>query len=324
MRSSDTGVDLAEAFINRQSYVFILAAQLQSFSLTAKRLSISQPSVSQAILSLEKKLGCDLFERSGRPLKLTKEGQELFEVFMKYQNALSEALLNIRSENFLKSNFKLGLIESVASFSSVSLAKALKPYVGKLQFHVAVSSPLLERLEKRELDAVIVSSENYSRELFDSELIFSSPLAIMIPGNSPLEAVAQWRDLQFLGIPFIHHTNHSSDELAAKKLLENFSVDLPNILEADNSQVIAQLVASGLGWSIFQPWNLFQPQDLSSVRILKVPSMPERRIYLLTHKNTETQIKKTIKDTMTNLIKEKKEKVLKPFADWLCKEIKTY
>ena len=59
--------------------VFLTAAELGNFSEAARRLNISQPAVSQAISSLEKHFGMDLFLRHGRSVRLTEAGRQTYE-----------------------------------------------------------------------------------------------------------------------------------------------------------------------------------------------------------------------------------------------------
>lgn len=60
-----------------QLNVFMIAAETLNFTQTAKRLHLTQSSVSQHIKSLENQLGVDLFLRRGRTLEITNEGQVL-------------------------------------------------------------------------------------------------------------------------------------------------------------------------------------------------------------------------------------------------------
>ena len=48
-----------------------------SFSRAAKRLNISQPSLSQFIMRLEKDVGATLVDRVAKPLRLTPAGESL-------------------------------------------------------------------------------------------------------------------------------------------------------------------------------------------------------------------------------------------------------
>lgn len=64
--------------INLEYYkIFYYAAKYKSITLAAETLSISQPAVSQAIKHLEKNIGCALFIRTSKGVRLTKEGEML-------------------------------------------------------------------------------------------------------------------------------------------------------------------------------------------------------------------------------------------------------
>lgn len=54
-------------------------AESGSFTSAARMLNIAQPSLSYAIAALERELGCELFERLGRGVKLTSAGEALVE-----------------------------------------------------------------------------------------------------------------------------------------------------------------------------------------------------------------------------------------------------
>lgn len=59
----------------KQLQYAIRLAQIGSFSQTAEAMKITQPSLSKQILSLEKDLGVQLFDRSCTPIKLTAAGE---------------------------------------------------------------------------------------------------------------------------------------------------------------------------------------------------------------------------------------------------------
>ncbi len=60
-----------------QLHVFLVAAETLSFTKTARRLHMSQPSVSQHIQTLERHFDKELFTRAGRSIMLTDAGQAL-------------------------------------------------------------------------------------------------------------------------------------------------------------------------------------------------------------------------------------------------------
>lgn len=73
---------------------FQKAAYLEHMTRAAEELCISQPSLSKTILSLEKELGVQLFERSGKYIRLNHNGK----VFLKYVDIALSALENGRRE----------------------------------------------------------------------------------------------------------------------------------------------------------------------------------------------------------------------------------
>ena len=61
--------------LHQMRYV-LEAAKKKSFSAAAKSLYLSQPSLSQQILHLEKELGIALFERHSKSVSLTEAGEQ--------------------------------------------------------------------------------------------------------------------------------------------------------------------------------------------------------------------------------------------------------
>lgn len=76
--------------------VFLLLAQLQSFTKTAKQLGVARSSVSQSIALLEEKMGVRLFHRTTRQVALTEAGGQLYQslspLFGEIDHKISEVL----------------------------------------------------------------------------------------------------------------------------------------------------------------------------------------------------------------------------------------
>src|SRR5205814_5712779 len=62
----------------RQLAAFCAVVERRSFSLAAERLGVSQPAVSLQVRSLEKRLGTQLLDRSGRRVEPTESGLKLY------------------------------------------------------------------------------------------------------------------------------------------------------------------------------------------------------------------------------------------------------
>lgn len=91
---------------------------------TAKELMISGPYLSASIARLEAKIGCKLFDREGRNIKLNKAG----EIYLKYTNEILSMLENARTEALEASGqVKMGL--SVAISSPMVWLDAMQAFV---------------------------------------------------------------------------------------------------------------------------------------------------------------------------------------------------
>ena len=71
-----------------QLHYFAKLAEVEHYTKAAEELSISQPSLSHAVSSLEKEIGTKLFEKQGRGVVLTKYGK----IFKEYVDEVIHSL----------------------------------------------------------------------------------------------------------------------------------------------------------------------------------------------------------------------------------------
>ena len=96
--------------LNHLSYFRVLA-KLEHYTQAAEELSITQPSLSHAMSTLEKDLGTYLFEKQGRNIKLTKYGKIYFEYVDRALSELEKGEKKIRElTNVSTGTIELGYI----------------------------------------------------------------------------------------------------------------------------------------------------------------------------------------------------------------------
>ena len=76
-------------------FTFEAVARLESFSGAARELNVTQPAISRSISSLESHLGYPLFNRHGRWIKLTPNGNKLFRATSSAFNRVTDVLRDI-------------------------------------------------------------------------------------------------------------------------------------------------------------------------------------------------------------------------------------
>ena len=76
-------------------HTFFAIADCDGVTAAARRLALTPSAVSQSLTGLESSLDVRLFNRVGRKLVLTREGELLYRRFRDYQNRLQETVTSI-------------------------------------------------------------------------------------------------------------------------------------------------------------------------------------------------------------------------------------
>lgn len=95
--------------VNYEYYkIFYCVAKYQNFTKAAVELDNNQPNISRSVKNLENTLGCVLFSRTSRGVKLTPEGETLY-------SHIVPAILQIEAgekELLMQKNLKAALFQS--------------------------------------------------------------------------------------------------------------------------------------------------------------------------------------------------------------------
>ena len=119
--------------------VFYYVAKFGNASLAAKELLNNQPNVTRTIKKLESELGCPLFSRSKRGMKLTPEGERLY----RHVSVAVESMEAGEAEIMESRNLESGSVYVAAS--EVALRCALLPVLKKFRIiypgvHIRISN----------------------------------------------------------------------------------------------------------------------------------------------------------------------------------------
>ena len=100
----------------QQLHYFRVLAKVENYTKAAEILLIAQPSLSNSISQLEKELNTQLFERSGRKVKLSYAGERFLEYVEKSLDILEEGTMMLKTlADSSKGEVSLGYIYSVSS-----------------------------------------------------------------------------------------------------------------------------------------------------------------------------------------------------------------
>lgn len=167
-----------------KQYDYVLTiAEEKSFSKAAKRLFISQPSLSQYINRLEQHLGVSLFDRSTSPLCLTYEGQLFIDTALKIKHLNEELKKKYDDISELKSGrLNIGLTPSKANNPLPQILPVFKRNYPNIELIIteASSSELEDLLIKGVVDVCMmnlpISNKNIEYEpIFNEKILLAAP-----------------------------------------------------------------------------------------------------------------------------------------------------
>lgn len=232
----------------RQLEYFVTVAKAANFRKAAERLSISQPTLTSQIATLEEALGLQLFERSRAGTLLSPSGRELLPVARKvleqYQSLLDHAE---RAGRELTGTFRIGVSSTLGPYLLPRVLPALHRRYPGLRLHVREAAPtLLEAgLEDASFDLILTvlpldSSENKVRPLF------IEPLEAVVANDHPLAALDELGARELYGREVLTIDEQPLGRQIAN-LCENGGALLLREMEGNSLDTLRQMAAMGVG-----------------------------------------------------------------------------
>ncbi len=272
---------------------FISVVKHNSFSLAAKELFITQPTVSNNIQSLEKELNTTLLDRTSKNIRLTDSGK----LFYKY----AVELINMRAKAKHSIMEHSKTIEGEIEISASSIPEQyILPYIirdfthiypdvtftvnhknskdvvdeilnGKLHYGIVgakYSSDILEYIDfyEDELLLGVANNENYpwpNDTLLDLEVLYSEKLILRKSGSGTRRLIEQ--KLNKVGISL---------------------GDLDVISYIDSNEMIKQMIQLGLGVSFISKIAVQNEVELNKIKTLRINGLTlKRSFYFVYNKN---------------------------------------
>lgn len=249
---------------------FLLAAELRSFALAAKRLGLARSTVSAQIQSLEQQLGVSLLNRTTRRMSLTPDGERFFargrdivgqlealESEMRTHARRAAGHLNIEmSESIANALVMPRLSEFVSMHPEVSLRIFLSERTVDL-----VAEGIDVALTISALDD---SSYRFRRYAPTSFVLVASP-AYLARHGTPRHP----RDLdRHRAIGFFNDQTGRAWDWVMRKGDEEMSVSPPEGLTINNTQAGLTCALAGLG--LFQEMEFLMAKPLADGRLVRV------------------------------------------------------
>lgn len=267
--------------------LFLDTCDLASFSKAANLHGVSQSAISQRMAQLERYVGHTLFDRRGRPLRLTPAGEIVYESVRRMvavHNQMQSHLEDLQPS--MSGPVRLGVIFSLAMGPLRQLLRQFLREAPRVDLHVSHGETyeLAQDVLNGLIDLAVVAygekNEGILIENAGSEpmLLVGSSQATNLPaGTVPLS----WLEKQ----PFITFPSHSPTRQAIDDMFARLHVR-PNVtLEVANPVVLVEAVAAGRGIALLPLSSVMAELERGELVRLECPEVEfSRPICILLHR----------------------------------------
>lgn len=300
---------------------FVLVVETGNLTEAAKRLALTQSSVSQILAQLEESLGIELMDRSVRPMSVTTAGRYFYDRAQGILAAAEMTSLEMRKADFkLLRHVKVALVDSIVT---------------------AVGKPLIDVIKNRTQNWSVVSGQSH----LHSHMLLSKQVDITI-SDDPLDDYSGLMRHRILSEPFVlavpndytgakdtqsvlaelNLIRYSSGTLIGQqieKYLRRNQLDPVSHLQLDNSFAVVSAVASGIGCTITTPLCMFQ----SGIRQHQVQLLPldfklNRQVSLVSREHELGDLPGAIARDCKRILSESYVDVVTADFPWLAADIK--
>jgi DNA-binding transcriptional LysR family regulator len=171
----------------RQLAAFCAVVERRSFSQAAERLGVTQPAVSLQVRSLEKRLGTQLLDRSGRRVEPTEAGWRLYRGAQRMLSLEDQLVAEVAAtfEGELSGDLLLGASTGPAAIAVPLLLCEFQREHPEVRVSLSVSDThtVVERVAARELELGIVGASRRHRGVRFEPFFFDQVILACPPGH---------------------------------------------------------------------------------------------------------------------------------------------
>lgn len=239
-------------------YYFSVAAEELNFTKAAKRLYISQQSLSNHIARLESEFGIMLFNRT-QPVTLTEAGAALYrrsQLLLNEKKQLETAMQDLR--DFRKGELTIGISTSRGAVMLPDVLPEFHKAFPQIQLNLVegTTGEIREALYEGRADLyigfAIGDPEQVHEELLHTEhltcAVPNSFLPSYLPEGTPFPYPGTMQDFRvFSACPFLKMPHHVWLGGVFEKCCQHYGVEPPIVLETSSMSTLVSLCSVGMG-----------------------------------------------------------------------------
>lgn len=236
-----------------QLNVFVTAAETMNFTATAKRLHMTQSSVSQIIKALESQLDVELFQRKARTLKMTDAGNLLLPMARDIVDGSIRAAERMElMKNEVHGHIIIGCNTAPGKYVLPILLSKFNEVYPLVRFtcRVLPQEQTLNQLAEGEIHFAFTNIGDMYQGTTEIQLYLQEPLVLIAPKIHPWSGLDRIEPENLYEERFVMREVGSGTYRSVKRGLAEHGIDIAKLnvfMEMGTSEAIALAVQQGLG-----------------------------------------------------------------------------
>ena len=263
---------------------FLEICNTGSLSKAAERFSYTPSAFSHMLDGLEKDFGVKLFFRTHKGVKLTKEGELIYNDVARVLDAerqLNFTLEKIKSEN----EVKICTYSSVAHFILPEIIRDYKKTNDKVKFSIQIIDRLKDAMEKGLADVYFGDAITYNGDMECFPILKDEYVAV-VPSSEFRGRKSVNRE-ELYPYPYIK----SNETILSKVFDDNSFKEIVNYTSVEDFSILT-MVSKGIGVSVTN--SLVARERVGGVKVLKLRPPLYRTIGVMYSKNAAPEAKRFI------------------------------
>ncbi len=275
----------------RQVEIFLAVARVKSFTRAAETLHVSQSTLSQHVLELERELGVRLFDRLGRTVTLTEAGRLLEEHASRIVTSVASARRTLDElKGLARGSLVIGASTTPGIYVLPSIVATFRSrYPGiDVSLRIANSQVIEERIRADEVDLGVVGGHilGTGERCIAAGLL--DELLLIVP---PRHAWAKRREIAasaLTDVPLLMREQGSATRLVTERTLRQAGVKFRTAMELDHIEAIKQAVMAGLGVAFVSMYAVRGEIATRRLCALRLKGLRVRRHFHVIHNEART------------------------------------
>ncbi|AMB96458.1 LysR family transcriptional regulator [Aerococcus urinae] len=268
---------------------FVTLAKYEHYTLAAKDLRITQPTLSNAIKSLETELGIQLFEKDGRNVKITRVGNNFLRNVRESLAILDLGITNAEKEGHGEGLIRLNLLRVLSSLVPSLARRFIDQNPEKnisFEFSNAhgLSGEMIKSVQNKKTDLAFCTKIDVNDPSLSFIKVAEENIVLITPKNHPLASKEEVDIFETLAYPQVWFSKRAGMRTIIDKITQDLNIkdSIGIALEVDEDETVAGLVSEGFGIAYIANNKVLNNYPLA---ILPIKDFNYKRSYYMVYRN---------------------------------------